>query len=72
MSLHPCSDSLRPHQTMKEKFIDILFKDKELLNKMRKGELFLLLYQGWELSGKILLRKQEKQTQLVATMKYLI
>lgn len=48
MSLHPCSDSLHPHQTMKEKFIDILFKDKELLNKMRKGELFLLLYQGWE------------------------
>jgi len=48
MSLHPVSGSITPHKTIKENFIDVLFKDKNLLKKMREGKLFLLLNQGWE------------------------
>ena len=48
MSFHPCSDSLTPHQTIKTHLFDKLLQDKILINKLKNGSLFILLYQGWE------------------------
>ena len=48
MSFHPCTDSLTPHQTIKTHLFDKLLQDKMLIDKLKNGSLFILLYQGWE------------------------
>lgn len=46
--LHPIPAFENPFETTKTYFIDKLFNDSEILQKMREGKVILFLYQGWE------------------------
>jgi hypothetical protein len=48
MEMHACTDSPRPLETIKEKFFDDLFQDRDILERMRNGTFFIFLYYGYE------------------------
>ena len=48
MEMHACTESPRPLESIKEKFFDDLFQDKNILEKMRNGTFFIFLYYGYE------------------------
>ncbi len=53
MEMHACTESPRPLESIKEKFFDDLFQDKNILEKMRNGTFFIFLYYGYESKGVI-------------------
>jgi len=48
MELHACSMNPKSYESIKEKFFDKLFLDRDILQKMRDGKFFIFLYYGFE------------------------
>ena len=48
MEMHGVTDHLESYSVFKQTFFDKLFKNKEILKRMRQGKFFIFLYYGWE------------------------
>ena len=48
MEMHGVTDYPESYSIFKQTFFDKLFKNKEILKRMREGKFFIFLYYGWE------------------------